>query len=696
MVSFGNGTSAAQPVTLTGLVSGLNTASLIQQIQAADKAKLQPIQNQISQQKTIQQAYTNLNSNLSALLSTVQSFSSASYLQGATANVLPGGASPTVSATANAGATPGSFKVTVNHLATATNVASPGAIGAAIDPNATLQSDKLAIAIQAGTFTVNGAQVTIDPTVDTLNSVIAKIQAAAPGTTAQLVNDASGRPNLLQISNPGGVQLGTGGDTSNFLAAMSLLASPTGNTRTSTANLGVVQTGATLQSANLSTPLNAGTGSFTVNGVTINWDASKDSLSTVLSEINNSSAGVTAMYNPANDTVAFVSKSTGSTAIQLQDTSGNFLAAIGVGGTTQTLGSNAQFQIDTGTGPTTYYSTTNTVHNAVPGVTLNLLQQNGATDTVTVGQDTNGALANINQFIAQINGTLDLIAQNTSASTSSTPTYTGQQSSSTPQNGPLAGDYDIQQIGYKLHQVLAGTIQGNTGGYTSLSQIGISFGPVGSAAGTTNHLQLNQQQFLNALQTNPSGVANLFSAFGAAGTLQPGGANIASTSGTPSSVRSPGSVNMTTVLNGDGSATVTAIFTPSNGSPATTTVASHVTPGSSNTTLVPGMTLTFNGALQAGTDTINITTPTLGFEAQLEQLLTPLTGSGGVLSTLQNDSNRAISDLNSQLTTMNTTLQNQTSRLQDEFTKMELALQQLNQQKNSLSTILSMQSQVGL
>src|SRR5579885_2883812 len=114
MVSFGNGTSAAQPVTLTGLVSGLNTASLIQQIQAADKAKLQPLQNQISQQKTIQQAYTNLNSNLSALLSTVQNFSNANYLQGTTANVTPGGTSPTVSATATAGATPGSFKVTVN------------------------------------------------------------------------------------------------------------------------------------------------------------------------------------------------------------------------------------------------------------------------------------------------------------------------------------------------------------------------------------------------------------------------------------------------------------------------------------------------------------------------------------------------------------------------------------------------------
>lgn len=696
MVSFGNGTSAAQPVTLTGLVSGLNTASIIQQLQAANKAELQPIQNQITHQNTIAQAYTNLNTSLNALLTTVQNFQNANYLQGATANVTPGGASPTVSATASAGATVGSFKVTVNHLATATNVSSPSALGTAIDPTALLQNDKLAIAIQAGTFSVNGAQISIDPTVDTLNSVIAKIQAAAPGTTVSLVNDAGGRPNLLQISNASGVQLGSGGDTSNFLAAMNLLASPSGNTRTSTANLGVVQTGATLQNANLKTALSASTGSFKVNGVTFNWDATKDSLSTVLGEINSSSAGVTAMYNTSNDTVSFVSKTTGSTAIQLQDTSGNFLAAIGVGSATQTLGSNAQYQIDTGSGPTTYYSTTNTVNNAVPGVTLNLLQQSANADTVTVSQDTNGALANVNAFIAQVNSTLDLIAQNTAASTSSTPTYTGQQSSSTAQNGPLAGNYDIQQIGYKLHQILAGTAQGTSGGYTSLSQIGISFGPVGSAAGTTNHLQLNQQQFLSALQSNPSGVANLFSAFGAVGTLQPGGANVASVSGAPNQVRSPGTVSMSSVMNGDGSATVTAIFTPSSGAPPTTTVASHVTVGSTNTTLIPGMTLTFNGTLKAGTDTVNITTPTLGFEAQLEQALTPLTGSGGVLSQLQTDTQSAITDLNNQITTMNKNLQNQQTRLQNEFVQMELALQQLNQQRGDLTSIMQLQPTTGL
>src|SRR5690242_8516834 len=108
MVSFGGigglPSTQPQPVTLTGLVSGLNTASIIQQLQAANKAELQPIQSQISQQNTIQQAYTNLNTSLNALLTTAQNFQNVNFLQGATANVTPGGASPTVSATATAGA----------------------------------------------------------------------------------------------------------------------------------------------------------------------------------------------------------------------------------------------------------------------------------------------------------------------------------------------------------------------------------------------------------------------------------------------------------------------------------------------------------------------------------------------------------------------------------------------------------------
>jgi flagellar hook-associated protein 2 len=174
-----------------------------------------------------------------------------------------------------------------------------------------------------------------------LNYNIGQIRAANPNLTVSLVPDAPGHvQNRLQITDTTGaaVTLGSGADTSNFLSAAKLLASSGTSQRTSTGDIGGAQTGAVLSQANLATAVN-GTGKFKVNGVEISWDASQDSISTVLSKINNSSAGVVASYDPTGDKVTLVSKNTGSTSIALQDETGNFLAATGVLTATQTLSS---------------------------------------------------------------------------------------------------------------------------------------------------------------------------------------------------------------------------------------------------------------------------------------------------------------------------------------------------------------------
>src|SRR5207253_1920961 len=99
---------------------------------------------------------------------------------------------------------------------------------------------------------------------------------------------------------------------------------------------------------------------------------------------------------------------------------------------------------------------------------------------------------------------------------------------------------------------------------------------------------LNEAAFRSALQNNAAGVANLFAAFSANAALQPGGVNVQSLSGAPTGLRTAGSYKLTTVLTGANAGTVTAIFTPADGSPETTSVAS-VSGGSTNTTLIPGV-----------------------------------------------------------------------------------------------------------
>jgi flagellar capping protein FliD len=64
-----------------------------------------------------------------------------------------------------------------------------------------------------------------------LNAIVTMINNAAIGVTASLVNDADGRPNLLQLTSGAAIALGSAGDTSNFLAATHILESPAGATR---------------------------------------------------------------------------------------------------------------------------------------------------------------------------------------------------------------------------------------------------------------------------------------------------------------------------------------------------------------------------------------------------------------------------------------------------------------------------------
>lgn len=684
------GGSSSQPITFGGLVSGINTSQIIAQLINAQKAPITQLQTQITTEQQQSTAIGDINTRLQSLLSAAQSFTNPTYLQGKTSTVTPGGTSPTVAVNTDGTASVGSFKVQVQSLATATYVASPNAVGAVVDPTQLLQSEKLGTPVTAGSFSINGVSFSLDPTVDSLNAVISRINASTDprmsGVRASIVNDSNGRANLLQITGSSPVTLGSGADTSNFLTVTKLISSPGTTTRTSTGALGVVQTGALLGSANFATPITTPSGStigsFTINGVTLNYDTSQDSLSTVLTKINTSTAGVTASYDPASDKVTLVNKTTGSTQIQLQDGAGsNLLAAIGVGSTTQTLGKNAQYTIDNGSGPITYYSTTNTVANALPGVSLTLLNTGTAADTVQINQDTAGAVSKMNAFVAQVNSTLSFLQQQTAINPPATP-------GAAPINGPLSGDASITGIYDTIRKLLTSPIQGVSGGYTSFADLGLSFGAVGSAVNSTNTLVLDQNKFQAALQANPAQVANVFSAFSATASLNSGGTGgVQSLTGSPSSLRVPGTYAITTAVNRNGTANITAVFTPSDGGSTITTTANNLVAGSSNQTLIPGLKLQLKSSFTAGTDKLTIATPTLGIEAELEQYINPLTRANGILTQRQSSVASDIKNMNSQITDMNTRLTQQQTYLVNKFTAMEVALQQLKVQQSTLTSM---------
>ena len=122
------------------------------------------------------------------------------------------------------------------------------------------------------------------------------------------------------------IVLGNTNDTSNFLQVAQLYNNG-GDTVTSASALGGINLNSVLSSANFATPITdggSGNGQFLINGVAINFDASTDTVSSVLQKINDSAAGVTATFDAADNKIQLTNTTTGNVGISLQDVTRQF------------------------------------------------------------------------------------------------------------------------------------------------------------------------------------------------------------------------------------------------------------------------------------------------------------------------------------------------------------------------------------
>src|SRR5581483_9871321 len=170
-------------LSLSGLASGLDWKTVVQELGSAERAPETQWQNH---QATINQqnsAFGQIQALLNTLQSDVQALKDTSLYASRSAQ-----SSNTSAATATAapGATLGSFSFNVTQLATVAQLNGAGDIGAALGANGgpgsiTLGTAGFAMPITAGTFTVNGQQITI-ATTDSLQQVFDKIAAATANT----------------------------------------------------------------------------------------------------------------------------------------------------------------------------------------------------------------------------------------------------------------------------------------------------------------------------------------------------------------------------------------------------------------------------------------------------------------------------------------------------------------------------------
>jgi flagellar hook-associated protein 2 len=256
-----------------------------------------------------------------------------------------------------------------------------------------------------------------------------------------------------------------------------------------------------------------GTLSLTLGGTSFNVtiDASDNTLNGVAAAINSAAGnpGVAATVLQGTDGAHLVLSSslTGAVnTIQVAETdAGNGLAALtynaGNAGnyTQQAAAQDAAFSIS----GVAYTSPSNTVANALSGVTLNLVGTTaaGSAPTLSVSNDTTTIEANISSFVTAYNTLVSALAP------------LGSYDAATNTAGPLLGNALLSGTTNQIQQVLYGVVNTGSPSYNSLASIGITTNPDGT-------LSLNNTTLSNALSTNFSAVSQLFSGTdGVASTL---------------------------------------------------------------------------------------------------------------------------------------------------------------------------------
>ncbi len=332
-------------------------------------------------------------------------------------------------------------------------------------------------AVTAGTFTINGVQVSVGAG-DSLQTVFSNIATATGNKVTASYDAAADKINFTSTDTTNPITLGAGGDTSNFLSVAGLTANSS-NSVTSAARLGGVYA----------------QGALSINGVIVNYNAGTDSLDNILERINNSSAGVTATYDASNDRFVLANKNTGDTDIVMADVKGNFLAATGLAGSALTHGKNLLYSLNGGPQLVSQGNTITADSSSINGLTVNVL--NTGTTNVTVGSDTSKIKTAIESFIKDYNTVQTYISTQTASSTDSTGNVTA---------GILAADPDANGIIKNLRALSFSPVAALTGALNQLASLGIK------TNGKDNTIELGDSAALDsALANSLNQVQNLFS-----------------------------------------------------------------------------------------------------------------------------------------------------------------------------------------
>jgi flagellar hook-associated protein 2 len=229
-------------------------------------------------------------------------------------------------------------------------------------------------------------------------------------------------------------------------------------------------------------------------GVSITIDSSNNTLAGLRDAINAKNAGVTAAIVDVNGDgtghqLVLTSKETGASGrVELVETSATgTLADLNLRGVNPPDGDPAKLDASFSINGLSVTRSSNTISDALEGVTLNLRKTGAATVGVTQSTEIENKLRS---FINAYNAVQDFVGNQYKKDSSNRPT------------GILAGDTTLRAIQQQIRSVVGGVSSGNGGVFENLTQIGITTKDDGQ-------LTLDSTVFNEKLKSSPEDVKAL-------------------------------------------------------------------------------------------------------------------------------------------------------------------------------------------
>ena len=351
---------------LTGLASGMDWEPIVQKLLELEAIPKKRLESQKSENKAKVSDLGVLKSQLDSLKSASSALQDESLFNARSVHIKNSNSG--LVANASTGALTGNFSITVESLASSTEISSKNRtsqrLASPIDLSDKLSDLPLHSPITTGTFTISGKTFNISSTDMTLQELMDQINTTDSGVSGvnpegdssgvTISYDTDSDKMLLDTGISANdstnlLVLGSSTDSSNFLQSMKLLGDPQSGQVESNYALGSIDMTVSLANANFAgafAGLTSGMGNFFIGegegAVRIDYDVNNDSLAHIINRVNDSSANVFMYYDPVGDRFVARNERTGTVGIVMHESedwdsissanrgSGNILALMGL------------------------------------------------------------------------------------------------------------------------------------------------------------------------------------------------------------------------------------------------------------------------------------------------------------------------------------------------------------------------------